>query len=498
MHRRRVGHNYQSRRIYLITMTVEGRRPLLGTLVGNANAPIGAADAPRIELTELGLRVRDCWMAIERHYPDIKILATQVMPDHLHGILFVQQDMEVHMSQAIKGFKTGTNKVFRELCPSAATMSRQRQTEKGGYRNQGFLWTPGFNDHILEDAGELERWFEYLRENPRRLAIRRAHANYFRVRFDINISGQTFAAIGNRFLLDYPQKLQVQLSRSLTDEEIHHAVEHYLSMSKNGYIMVSPAISKAEQAVMRAILDAHRPLIFISPWGFNDFSHPGHQYYEACAEGRFLILAPWPHQNRRIPLTRDMCLALNAMTKALCSPNGNKLSQVVELPDANIKFMHTPTVISIADNDMSLMINNETFVDGKSYRITKDMKERKVRVTHDYSADVIGTWEGHQTSDEDTYGDGLLHRWEYKTDGTFVYYRQDDNGEWVNDVNSMAEYFVDGVLFCTRWKNVGDDTEYRESWEIASIEDGIMKWTAVRAREDGTTYTATFEMKKVK
>ena len=46
--------------------------------------------------------------------------------------------------------------------------------------------------------------------------------------------------------------------------------------------------------------------------------------------------------------------------------------------------------------------------------------------------------------------------------------------------------------------DVGDDTEYRESWEIASIEDGIMKWTAVRAREDGTTYTATFEMKKVK
>ena len=195
MHRRRVGHNYQSRRIYLITMTVEGRRPLLGT---------------------------------------------QVMPDHMHGILFVQQHMEVHMSQAIKGFKTGTNKVFRELYPSAATLSRQRQNEKGGYRNQGFLWTPGFNDHILEDAGELERWFEYLRENPRRLAIRRAHANYFRVRFDINISGQTFAAIGNRFLLDYPQKLQVQLSRSLTDEEIHHAVEHYLSMSKNGYIMVSP------------------------------------------------------------------------------------------------------------------------------------------------------------------------------------------------------------------------------------------------------------------
>ncbi len=323
MHRRRVGHDYQSRRIYLITMTVEGRKPLLGKLVGNAEAPQGAVDAPCIELTELGLCVRESWMAIEHHYPDIKVLATQVMPDHIHGILFVQQHMEVHISQAIKGFKTGTNKVFREMCPSAATLSRQRQNEKGGYRHQGFLWSPGFNDHILENAGELERWFEYLRDNPRRLAIRKAHADFFRVRFDVNIGGQTYAAIGNRFLLNHPQKQQVQLSRRLTDEEIQHAVDHCLSKSKSGYVMVSPAISKGEQIVMRATLNAHQPLIFITPWGFNDFSHPGHQYYEACAEGRFLILSPWPHQNRRIPLTRDMCLALNAMAKDLCSSNGS-------------------------------------------------------------------------------------------------------------------------------------------------------------------------------
>ena len=318
MHRRRVGHDYQSRRIYLITMTVEGRHPLLGRLVGNADAPQGSPDAPRIELTELGEQVRQCWMSIETYYPDIKVLATQVMPDHLHGILFVQQQMEVHVSQAVKGFKTGTNKVYRELCPSAATVSQQRQTEKGGYRHEGFLWSPGFNDHILEDAGELDRWFEYLRDNPRRLAVRRAHADFFRVRFGLEVGGQTYAAIGNRYLLNYPQKVQVQLSRRLTDKEIGQAVEHFLQQSKRGYVLVSPAISKGEQAVMRAALNARRPLIFVTPWGFNDFSRPGHQYYEACAEGRFLILAPWPHQNRRVPLTREMCLALNNMAGSIC------------------------------------------------------------------------------------------------------------------------------------------------------------------------------------
>ena len=50
MLRRRVGHDYESRRIYLITMTVEGRRPLLGTLVGSADAPDGSPDAPRVVL----------------------------------------------------------------------------------------------------------------------------------------------------------------------------------------------------------------------------------------------------------------------------------------------------------------------------------------------------------------------------------------------------------------------------------------------------------------
>ena len=178
--------------------------------------------------------------------------------------------------------------------------------------------------------------------------------------------------------------------------------------------------------------------------------------------------------------------------------NGNMLEQSVELPDANISFSHKLNIFSITDDEMVLVTNNETFVDGKSYRITKDLRERKVRVTEDYSDDIIGIWEGRLTSDQDAYSDTQLHRWEYKKDGTFIYYRQNDNGEWVADVNTMAEYFVDGTLLCSRWKNVGDTTEKRESWEIASIDNDKMEWTALRQNEDGSTYTANFSMTRVK
>jgi len=177
--------------------------------------------------------------------------------------------------------------------------------------------------------------------------------------------------------------------------------------------------------------------------------------------------------------------------------NGTTLEQLVELPDDNIKFSHHINVTSITDDEMLTVTNNETFVNGQTHKITKDLMERKVRVTRDYSDDIIGTWEGKLTSEQDTYSDGQVHRWEYKADGTYPYYRQNEGGEWIADVNTMAEYFVDGTLLCSRWKNVGDDTEKRESWEIASIENGKMKWTALRQNADGSTYTTTFEMTRV-
>ena len=39
--------------------------------------------------------------------------------------------------------------------------------------------------------------------------------------------------------------------------------------------------------------------------------------------------------------------------------------------------------------------------------------------------------------------------------------------------------------------------EERDWWEIESIQDGKMKWTALRIDEDLTTHTETLELSKV-
>ena len=339
MKRRSNINDYYGRRIYMVTMAVEGRRPLLGTLRGSSTVADGQEGAPCVVPTPLGLEVIRCWELIPQFHYEVRLLAFQLMPDHLHGILFVQEAMEEHLGQVISGFKAGCNKAYRQLVveavPQHALIGSTSSYEvapplplpsehrlKKDDRSHGLLFERGYNDLISKSYDMLPRLTAYLHDNPRRLAIRREHPDYFRVQFGVTVAGQTYAAIGNRFLLDRPDMERVQLTRSLTEAQIAKERDKFLTMAKTGTVLVSPAISTGEQVVMRTVMDARLPLIFITPWGFNKFSKPGHQYFDACADGRLLLLAPWPHQNERIPLTRAMCLALNKMAEDIVKLSG--------------------------------------------------------------------------------------------------------------------------------------------------------------------------------
>lgn len=328
MTRRRDGHDYGARQMYLITLTVEGRRPLLGRVVGNPEAAEGTPDASHTELSPLGKAVEQQWMAISHYHPEVKVLALQMMPDHLHSILFVKERMPQHLGHIIKGFKASTNKEYRRLIApapssavpvvsSAATPSQRTGRPKPD-RKHGLLWSIGYTDGILGRKGQLNNWLAYLRDNPRRLLMKRLHPEYFRVQRNVQVGSYEFSAIGNRYLLSHPVRLQVQCSRRLTQEEIVQQMNHYLGLAKRGAVLVSPSISPGEKAIMRAAFDAGYPLILLQENGFTELAKPGGARFDACAEGRLLILAPWEHHNQRLTISRSQCLSLNDMARAIC------------------------------------------------------------------------------------------------------------------------------------------------------------------------------------
>ncbi len=403
MKRRDDYHDYKERRMYMITLEVEGRLPVFGHLEGDAFAEKGSKDEPRVVLSELGKAVEAEWFAIPRFFPQIEIRALQMMPDHMHGILFVKTPLPVHLGHVISGFKTGCRKALRVMSgwqtdvatksqpteksqrtggpPHTPSLKANKQagawlateqagarqateqagarlateqagarqateqagarlateqagarlaTEQAGSRQATVvpslsigslsrsLFAKGYNDLILRSYDELATWENYLRDNPRRLLMKRARPKWLFPAFGQHIGSYQFSAIGNLDLLSAPWRLAVRVSRRMSDVEIKKAVVYYLEAARRGTVLVSPAISPGEKQVMRAAFNEGLPTIVIMENGFTPFSKPHGEQFYACGKGILLMLSPFEHHNEKRKVTAEQCKLMNLMALEIC------------------------------------------------------------------------------------------------------------------------------------------------------------------------------------
>ena len=94
MKRRSPWHDYHEKGTYMLTLVVEGRMPLLGRLEGRVNARPGDGDAPKVVLSELGTAiVTEEIPKINRYYPQVEVWKVCIMPDHVHLIVRVKEDL---------------------------------------------------------------------------------------------------------------------------------------------------------------------------------------------------------------------------------------------------------------------------------------------------------------------------------------------------------------------------------------------------------------------
>ncbi len=324
--------DYRQRGIYMITLTVDGRRPLLGCLSGGETAAT-------IGLTPAGEMVAACWRDIPARYPGVTLMEYQAMPDHFHGIVFVREPQRKPLGAIVGAFKSHSSSLFKAahaargmsqneegfvLCPAAShpavgsVLCPAACGAGAGAPQAPALWSPGFQDTILFHKGQLSNMRAYILDNPRRLAIKRAHPDLFRIVRDRPCCGTRFSAIGNHFLLERPVKRQVQCSRSLPPADLAVQEAELLAAARHGAVLVSPCISPGEKRIARAALEAQLPLIVLLENGFPPLYKPPGNYFEACAAGRLLMLAPWPYHSDKRPITRSQCLALNAYAAECC------------------------------------------------------------------------------------------------------------------------------------------------------------------------------------
>lgn len=339
-HRRSLFCDYSERGIYLITLCTEGRRPLLGQLVGTS------AEDAHIQPSALGEVVLRNWLdtpTIQRKAAkdkqlktgqpctrEIKLLAYQLMPDHFHGIIFVTQKMDIPLGNIINAFKSTCTRAYREMVDPACTLGGTTERgdsqpfTAGGMTNRGggsvsSLWEKGYHDRRLTREGQLQNMIDYVQDNPRRLFVRRKHADTFHVQQDVRFGDYSFMAVGDVLLLDNPLHA-VHVRRRFSPEERRQYMNNCVLAARNGHVLISPFISEYEKQVRDVVLQEGYAVIQLSNEPFSKYYKPSGELFDICANGQLLMLslsAGSATFSRRI--TRQECCSLNTVAEDLAS-----------------------------------------------------------------------------------------------------------------------------------------------------------------------------------
>ena len=325
--RRMETHDYTSSCIYLITVTTEGRQRLLGTLVGDSAATAA------IEPTPLGAYVAEAFRqtAVETTKKTgcrVQVLHYQIMPDHFHGILYVCDTLpaDYALGKIVAAWKSACTHALWASSFCAPHLSAENGTKDLSAEHKTKpLFSRGFNDRILFRRGQLKTWVAYLDDNPRRLWLKWHFPDRLRKVYDFTAGtkGHRYTAVGNTFLVTYPERLQVRCHQHLTAEQIQQEVEKYLREAHRGTVLVSPFISPAEKAVFEACYRERLPMIHIVSRGLDGkFNYPSGRDLSGCSDGFLLVLAPYADYSAETAaarITRAQCLDMNAYAADLAT-----------------------------------------------------------------------------------------------------------------------------------------------------------------------------------
>ena len=136
--------DYSSIGYYSVTICTKNKQPFFGNIEEIEKEP-GAA----IRLSSIGTIVEKLWLQIPMWYPNVSLDEKQIMPNHIHGVLFIEEQVKyVTLGLVINQLKAECTKEIRS----------------NGMQN--FAWQPRFHDHIIRNEKDLERVRQYIRENP--------------------------------------------------------------------------------------------------------------------------------------------------------------------------------------------------------------------------------------------------------------------------------------------------------------------------------------------
>ena len=296
--------------------------------------------APHIELSPLGIKVKESLERMPQVEPKIELVCYSIMPNHIHFIIAVRGELSRPIGTIIRSFMGATSRSLHMLKAegkiqwnsAAASIARKASTEKPS------LWQPGYCIGICQTEQKLHTRIGYVIENPFFGILENERHDFMKRTMMLTIKGRRYSGYGNMLLLKEPDRLQVFCHRNhpVTHEPYHltqdfmEEKQAILNAASDGVVIVTPGISPGESDIMWSVLQNGGNVINIQQEErpISDKWHPEKERRIYCSQGQMLVLSvhDLPHQifydcmGQEIPMTTSYARfhLLNFVAEELC------------------------------------------------------------------------------------------------------------------------------------------------------------------------------------
>ena len=149
-------YDYSQAGYYLVTICTQDRINYFGEI-----------EQARMQLSDIGRIVTNCWQGIPEHFHDTALDEFVVMPNHIHGIIIIVGNADLRslprdsaQPQDTDRSKMYLSKIVHGFKSSVTRMVRKR------WGNHSFGWQKSFYDHVIRNDADLHRVRTYIQNNP--------------------------------------------------------------------------------------------------------------------------------------------------------------------------------------------------------------------------------------------------------------------------------------------------------------------------------------------
>jgi REP element-mobilizing transposase RayT len=157
--------DYANPGMYFLTICTHQRLPFFGEII-----------QAEMMLSPMGIIAYACWDDIPKHFPNIELGAFVIMPNHVHGILVVNERLEdpKECDDDTKTIFDFESEQMSLISPQAGSVSAAIRSYKAAVtrtirpNHADFKWQKLFHDRVIRNQGEYQRIEQYILQNPAR------------------------------------------------------------------------------------------------------------------------------------------------------------------------------------------------------------------------------------------------------------------------------------------------------------------------------------------